>query len=137
MGERIDRFKSTIKVAEVKAHIQRNQKAYITGGVCLAIGVLGTLAAAKNNSTTVISSIEGNRNNFVGTAEHVTVVVAELERRGHPGNVVRCLETGEVFASQRRAAEMLGVNPGEISKQLRGLTDKAGGYTFENLGEAA
>lgn len=65
------------------------------------------------------------------TTNEVTTI---LTRRGHPGNMIKCLETGEVFASQNRAANAMSLNPSEVSKVVRGLKDSAGGYHFENLG---
>jgi hypothetical protein len=64
------------------------------------------------------------------------VVTTNLTRRGHPGYIVKCLETGEMFASQRRAAEALGVNRYELYKQLQDIVPTAGGYTFKKMGEA-
>jgi hypothetical protein len=65
------------------------------------------------------------------------IIVTDLSRRGHPGNLVLCNETGEVFASQNRAAQAMGINASELSKNIRGLVSDAGGFTFTKLGEAS
>lgn len=53
--------------------------------------------------------------------------IINLIRRGHPGNVVEHLESGEQFASQARAAEVFGVSASRMSKHLRGLIEDIDG----------
>ena len=65
----------------------------------------------------------------------VATGVQQLARRGHPGNVIKCVETGEVFASQNRAAAAYGISAKALRNSLRGLKDTAGGYHFEFVGE--
>lgn len=67
------------------------------------------------------------------TINEVTTILA---RRGHPGNLLRCNETGEVFASQGRAADLMGLSRGRLSQHVNGKLDDVGGYTFEKIGEA-
>lgn len=47
------------------------------------------------------------------------------------------IETGEVFASQGRAADLMDIDRSNLSQHLKGRVDSVGGYTFEKLGEAA
>ena len=65
----------------------------------------------------------------------VATGVQQLARRGHPGNVIKCVETGEVFASQNRAAAAYGISAKALRNSLRGLKETAGGYHFEFVGE--
>ena len=65
----------------------------------------------------------------------VATGVQQLARRGHPGNVIKCVETGEVFVSQNRAAAAYGISAKALRNSLRGLKETAGGYHFEFVGE--
>lgn len=62
-----------------------------------------------------------------------TIIIAAL---GDPGNVVKCLETGEHYASQGQAARNLGVNVARISEHLGGKLENVKGKHFEVLGKA-
>ena len=50
---------------------------------------------------------------------------------------VRCIETGEVFDSQKEASKNLGVNQQSIGKVLKGKLKQTGGYHFEFVEENA
>lgn len=115
---------------KVKTHFRENKKVYLAfAGGALLVYVAGSRRDVEVNSNTKYLSIN--------SPDHSTnVVVTQLQRRGHPGNLVRCNETGEVFASQQRAAEAMGINPGTLSSHLNGKYDSAQGLTFERLGEA-
>jgi DNA endonuclease I-HmuI-like, NUMOD-like domain len=106
-------------VAKIKAHFRKNKKLYLGIG----IGILITLAVRRPVS---IAPIFNNTN----------TVITDLSRRGHPGYIVRCKETGEVFASINRAANVMGLNQANIVHFLKGRVPHVGGYTFEVLGEA-
>lgn len=60
-----------------------------------------------------------------------------VARRGHPGNVIQCNETGKVYASQNLAAHILNIDPAELSQHMRGKRHHAGGLTFTKIGEAS
>lgn len=61
------------------------------------------------------------------------VNVLQREGRGHPGYLVRCLENGLTYLSQREAAQALDVNPNHISEYLRGVRDHVQGLHFERI----
>lgn len=109
---------------KVKEHFKKYGKLYLGVGIGVVVGGL------VFNKEIVITIIKNKGNNNINT------VTTNLARRGHPGNIVKCLETGEVFASQNRAAEALGLSKSAVSDQLRGIINDAKGYTFETLGEA-
>lgn len=97
-------------------------------GLCVGIGFgfgAGYIAAPKQIS--VIAQYKP-----VASAPEV---IQQLIRRGHPGNIIKCVETGEVFASQNRAADALGVSKTALGKHLKGFADSANGYHFELIGE--
>lgn len=114
---------------KIKIHFRENKKLYIAGGISLTVGVVGG-AFLTSNGVQIVDSFK--LVNWKSSHESVTVLV----RRGHPGNIVKNLETGELFASQNRAAAMNGINKGEMSKHLRGLQESINGLHFEKLGEA-
>lgn len=114
------------RIRRVKQHLKDNKKVYLVGTGCLVTGYL--LRPQVVNIVDVC--------NVKYKSPTVNIVSTELARRGHPGNLIKCIETGEVFASQRRAAEALGIERVDLYKHLKGLTDSVKGFTFEILGEA-
>ena len=121
------------KTDKIKKHFRDHKEAYITGGVCLVIGAAVTYLVVKGHADAELDESVKILNRING--DHNTIVTI-LERRGHPGNMILCNETGEVFASQNRAAELLGLSATSLSRHLRGDNPHAGGFTFTNLGEA-
>lgn len=49
------------------------------------------------------------------------------------GHKIRCIETGEVFQSIRKAGEIKGIDPSSICSQLKGKLKTAGGYHWEKI----
>lgn len=43
---------------------------------------------------------------------------------------VRCLQTGEIYASTTAAARALGLSPGSVSNVVNGRWESVSGYTF-------
>lgn len=120
------------KIDKIRTHISENKVAYIAG--VAGVGVGAVLVGGMFYGRQII--INDSLNVSVNSPK-TNIVVANLTRRGHPGNIIRCVETGEVFASQRRAAEALGLNRIDIYKMLKGELDNVKGLSFENLGEAS
>ena len=120
------------QVKKIKDHFDNNRVAYISAGVGVAIGVGGTLVVV--NSTAGNAAIQ--KVIAFKTGDITQNVIQQLARRGHPGLVVHCLETGETFASIRRAAEAMNLDRSGLQRHLNGLKDSVGGFTFEILGEA-
>lgn len=118
------------RLERVKSHVQRQKRFYILGSA--AVGLLGAYGLGRSHGTKaeVIATIKGIH------YKSTNIIVTELERRGHPGNMLVCKETGEVFASQNRACELMGLDKGNLSKHLKGETPCVKGYSFEKLGEA-
>ena len=85
------------------------------------------------------SIVEAQRDSIVlgknATLNQVSYFASE--RQGPPSWVVRCIETGNVFTSQRSAAFAMEISESNISRQLNGLKDQADGYHFERLCMAA
>lgn len=124
------KYDPTTKLDRMKTHFANNKRAYITGGVCLLVGSVGGMAI-KSGGIQIVDALK------VQIASPTTNnVVQTLARRGHPGNVIQCLETGETFASQNRAAAANGIAPADLSRHLAGVIESVKGLHFTKLGEA-
>ena len=118
----------------IKTHLKNNRDKYLIGGGALAIGLtVGYFAhpASANQRAAVKQFIAWHSPTTINLEQTTTLV-----RRGHPGNIIKCVETGELFASQNRAADILGISKTSLSQHLKGKRPSVSGYTFENLGEA-
>lgn len=118
------------RLSAVKEHLKEHKELYIGLSIGLGIGIVGGLFFR----TKVITIVDAF--NFKWKSPSNNYVISQLVRAGHPGNVVRCVETGVVFPSQNQAAKALGINKALVSNQINGLIPTAQGYTFEFLGEA-
>lgn len=127
------------KIEKVKTHVKENKKLYIGIGIGVAVGVTVTVILAKTDVINITDSfkLELGTIKYKSPTTTNNIVVTELARRGHPGNMIMCNETGEVFASQNRAAELLGLSPSNLSQHLKGRQPSVSGFTFTNLGEAS
>lgn len=145
MGKRIDKFRTSARdavvgqqvgkrVEEVREHIKENRSVYISSGISLVAG-LG-MGLAMRNKTVAIQKAK-NVGLIVWKPVQNLEQTTTLIRRGHPGFVIKCQETGEVFASKNRAAEVMGVNRANLNLHLQGKMPSVNGYHFVNLGEAA
>lgn len=113
-------------------HVENHKVAYISAGAGVVVGVTATLILTKTGAgNTAIQKVVAFK-----TGDITQNVIQQLTRRGHPGIVVKCNETGEVFASINRAAEVMKVSRRGLQTHLQGLKDSVGGFTFEMLGEA-
>ena len=130
MGERIKKIRS---------HLSDNKKAYFIGtGAVVAAFAAGALMVATQRDIQIADAFNINYK-----SPHIKQIIQQLERRGHPGNVIKCLETGETFASQSRAAALrdgrwtatMGapltatdrISRGEVSVPRQGLSIAADG----------
>lgn len=112
-----------------KGHLTKHKSKYITGGLVVAGVGVGVYLGNKG-----IINMQFINTGTVNQHLNIDKSINVLSRRGHAGNVVRCVETGETFASQNRAAELLGINKTDLSKHLRGLKDSVDGLTFTKCG---
>lgn len=82
------------------------------------IGVLGENVKIKNSTLNTVSYIYA-------------------DRQGPPSWVVRCLETGAIFTSQKSAALEMNIPADHLSNHLNGTRDHVNGYHFERICLAA
>jgi hypothetical protein len=121
------------RIEKVKNHFAENKAVYVAVGITASVSVILTLSVVGIRGliiTKPIITVNGNGNTT--TYAHVAL----SQRRGHPGYVIRCLETGKVFFSQRHAAAEMGLSQSTISKHLNGTLQSVDGFTFERIGEA-
>lgn len=120
-------------IEKLKAHFRLRKDVYVTAVIASTTGVAVTLLIVNREQIIQIADVL-----TINVKSPKTInQVAELVRRGHPGNNVICNETGEAFASQNRAAELLNLSPSKLSRHLNGTMSHVDGYTFTKIGEAS
>lgn len=131
---------------KVESHFKRHRRRYVAGGLCLLIGgVIG--AYSFRNKKLVVTPIPvplkityptnlemATTPIFDGGTEHA--IIKHIGRNGHPGNVIYCNETKQLFRSHREATRELGIDSRDLWAYLKGLKPSAKGYTFKRVGEA-
>lgn len=120
-------------------HFKKHKAVYISAGIVTAVGTAAFFLGRRSmrvspEDITKLSAANTNAGAIIW--KPVQNISQTVIRRGHPGFLVQCVETGEIFASLRRASDVLGIDRGGLSKHLHGLQDAVGGYTFKILGEA-
>lgn len=126
-----------------KSHVKRNKQVYILSGVGILLGVAGgyTLAKVGEGSGDVYEapvldiadSDVGDVNvNSFNTENHIHNTTHNYG--GYQSKIVKNLDTGEIFESQKAAAESVGVSENSMSRHLNGDTDALYGNTFERIG---
>lgn len=141
---------------EIKEHFEK-YKVYYVGAACLVVGVglayftlpimkklfispemLGTASPEMlGTGEKTVSSFNANVR-FIGDNNHINLQqVISANRQGAPSWVVRCLESGEVYPSQRAAAIANGIAESDLSRHLNGLRDLAENLHFERICMAA
>lgn len=125
-------------LSKIKRHINENRKLYLMGTTCVLTGaavaalyyhkiiIPGLPKAELINAPTLTTN---------GDNSPIVSIIQTLERRGHPGNVIQCVETGEIFASQRRVCEVFDISSSALSKHLNGLKESIKDLHFKRLGE--
>jgi hypothetical protein len=122
---------------KVKQHFKDYQGVYaivVTAGITYLImrqnsklSIRGATIAPAKGATIVLG-----QNNTLSNVSYIS-----SNRQGPPSWVVRCLETDAIFASQKSAAEAMGINAGVLSSHLNGFRDHVNGYHFERICMAA
>lgn len=150
------------KIEKIKNHLKEHKREYLIGGSCLVLGAVSgaaflattnmrpnsldntlPLSIGSSNAGAACSSNAGagENSNSQGVtfiqpkAKTVTnnVAIIDARRQGPPSWVVRCVETGEITASQRAMSLAMDIPETKISKHLNGLLENAGGYHFERI----
>jgi hypothetical protein len=142
-------------IKKANKHIKKHKTEYyciITGVVVAGITVLimrsnasqrisrGIPVTASRGIPVTGESVVSNitSHNFFGKSKILSnVSYISSNRQGPPSWVIRCLETGGIFSSQRGASLEMDLPESEISRHLNGMIDHVRGYHFERICLAA
>lgn len=128
----IESDRKEVTIEKIRTHLNNNKKVYLIGVGCLIVGAIGGVAFSTK-SIQIVDNL-----NIKIKSPTTNTVITILERRACMEPIpVRCVETGEVFGSIRRAGELLKLPRRKIGSQLIGKLPSVGGLTFEfvNLAE--
>lgn len=121
-----------------RAHYYRYRTEYICGAMLISAALIthcimrrSVIAQPINGG---ISAVADGGISVVGkkvVMDNVSYI--SRNRQGPPSWVVRNLETGSIFTSQKLAASEMGVPASELSKHLNGLMENVRGLHFERV----
>lgn len=128
------------RIEKIKSHIKENKEVYISVGVGVLLAGI-TVLIVRGRHAGVLRVPDGSdvitvrplSFNFGGKNNGSPVIVIHNGNVGHPGFITKCLETGEIFQSQKSAAKTLGISPSILSSHLNGQIDNADGLHFERF----
>ena len=137
---------------QIKEHYEKHKTAYhICGGALLVVAsVLITRGIMKKVSTESYARGVSDAVARGATSQHVNVgdgssslifhdnygkitTNIKTNSKGHPGFITKCLETGELFSSQKKAANAFGIPENVMSAHLNGKFPEADGHHFERV----
>jgi hypothetical protein len=124
---------------KVKDHIKRHKEAYIVGAVGFAtiacLSMRGRYAAVRGATD---ESVQVHVRPLAFLSNQHNTVVTEIHRggTGAPSYIVRCIDTGETWLSQRQAAIAHKIPGSELSAHLNGKFPEINGHQYERLGLA-
>lgn len=141
-------------MSKITDHIEQHKVVYISAGVVVLAGFTCLIMRDKDVTQRIKRGIpvlahrgipvvdESVSNTPRQTAVFGKTVMNNVSyisanRQGPPSWVVRCIETGEVFTSQAKAALDLGIPANELSRHLNGAMENVRGLTFERICMAA
>jgi len=127
-------------VESVKSHVKRHQVIYSLGA---GVGIAGITSLIMRGQCAGIQRVPDRtltsvfaRPLFIFSNHNkmnTTVAIFLRDGRGHPGYPIRCMETGDIFPSQDKAALAFGVYPSLLSGHLNGKFPDVHGWHFERL----
>ena len=127
------------KATAVKKHVEEHCFAYIAVTGAAVAGITCCIMRGRHAEIPRVSdgpdTVTVRPLSFFSRQENTITTVIEREGRGHPGYRVRCLETGEEFASQGEAARALKALPAIVSGHLKGKVDDVHGHHLERIRE--
>lgn len=126
----------------IKKHISDHKQMYIGVGAGAGLVLAGITCVKMRGCSPWIQHSSNvlvqHSSNVLGKTEILNnVSYFSADRQGPPSWVVRCIETGEIWASQAKAATDLDIHPANLSKHLRGSQPDVNGLTFERICMAA
>jgi hypothetical protein len=126
---------------KIKKHIKKHKTIYACVATGIGVATFTTLIMRDVNSQHSGRAIGVTTQRTIGVlGKHVAinnVSYISSNRKGPPSWVIRCKETGLIFASQSKAALEMNLPKDHISNHLNGIRDNVNGYTFERICMAA
>jgi hypothetical protein len=117
------------KLDKAKAIVKKHWKPFTMGVVSTGV-TIGVIIVTKRvifpNHLAVLAK-------KIVIKDSVLFFQTYARQQGPPSWVVRCVETGRVFASQAEAARLLSVHPNALSRHLTGTQEHVKGYHFERV----
>lgn len=127
--------------ARVKQHIKDHKELYIGLGIGVGLaGITALIMRTHSGSTILRDTVVEAQRDIVVLGKNATlnkVSYFDSLRQGPPSWVVRCLETGQVFTSQRAAALAMDLSEANLSQHLNGVRDHVNNFHFERICLAA
>lgn len=129
----------------VTNHVVRHKRKYMAGAFCLMFGSMFGIALVINKkvekTAEALSIFKSARSRMAPPIPDIKVAIDNnfinyIGRNGHPGNVIYCNETKQLFKSHREATRELGLDNRDLWAYLKGLKPDAKGFTFTKVGEA-
>lgn len=117
-------------------HVKRHKVKYIVGGTCLILGGLLGMYISKGKARVIIDSVTIDEP-VINKIQNNVNIMNHIGRNGHPGNVIYCNETKQVFKSHREACRELGIDNRDLWAYIKRLKPTARGFTFTSVGEAS
>ncbi len=126
------------KKNKVKEHFKKHKMKYVygaglivVGGVCYYLG--GHMNAKQTGGVIDKKVIAKEFNDHSINTNNTYNVLQQVARRGHAGDIWRCVETGEVFGSQTQVAESVGLCRSTFMKRVKDGLDIFGNH-YEKVG---
>jgi hypothetical protein len=130
-------------VEKTKAHFRKYKTWYCCAGAgLLSAGITWVilreshagLDAGTDGDLILNKSIMGS---LFGSNTNTMVTTIHKGNQGHPGFVTRCIETGELFATQGDAAKAFNIPEEFMSKHLNYGRELSENLNFERVGVLA
>jgi hypothetical protein len=132
------------QIEKVKEHVKKHKVAYSCLGTGIVVAGITYFIMRERCSSQHISvgiASDAAQGGIVAVLGKNAVInnvsYISSRRKGSPSWVIRCLETGEIFTSQKAAALAMNIPQSELSQHLNGLRNYVRGYTFERICMAA
>lgn len=129
MNARIEKFKNNERVQKVRLHFKENRKTYLVGAGSMVVGAVGMLVASRSGNISISNPAMLNWKPVANTVQ------VSMTRPGPKSFVVQEVVSQKTWPSLRATAKDLGLNPGELSKHLKGEVPDIGGLCFEKIAE--
>lgn len=133
-GDRYLAFTSGILFAGFSYAIMKKNPELLGGlGSKLLGGLGGRGSAVVDNTTRSFSMNLLTRDSGNQVTNNNSFTTIHIGDRGNTGFVTRCLETGEVFQTQKAAARTYGIPESILSSHLNGRIELQSGLHFERV----